>query len=52
MDLTMARIAFDVECGLLNFWIQIVHGFESIVLEDFLQNFVPQIFVGGELGRI
>jgi hypothetical protein len=52
MDLTILGIAFDVEDRLLEFGAHGVDGFESIVLEDFLTDFIPQIFLRVELRRV
>jgi hypothetical protein len=51
MDLTMAGLG---RCGVRppQVLIDFVHGLEGVVLEDFLRNFVPQIFQGVELRRI
>src|SRR5258707_2938641 len=53
MDLTNeVRIAFDVECSVLKLCVDLLHGLEGVVLEYFLPNLVPQIFLRGQLGRI
>jgi hypothetical protein len=45
-------VALDVEDGLLEFDAHGVDGFERIVLEDFLADFVPKIFLRIEFRRI
>ena len=46
------RVAFEIECGLLEFVIDFVHRFECVVLEDFLADLLPKIFLLVELGRV
>src|SRR6476659_78124 len=45
-------IAFDIEDRLLELGADGVDGFEGVVLEDFLADFIPEIFLGVELWRI
>jgi hypothetical protein len=45
-------VALDVEDSLLEFGVHGVDGFERIVLEDFLADFVPEIFLRIEFRRI
>jgi hypothetical protein len=42
----------EIERGLLELVIDFVHGFESVVLENFLANLVPEIFLRVELRRV
>ena len=39
------RVAFDVKDRLLQFALHGVDGFEGVVLEDFLADFIPEIFL-------
>jgi len=41
-------IAFDIEDGVLELGAHGVDGFEGVVLEDFLADFIPKIFLGVE----
>src|SRR6478672_10215258 len=41
-----------LEDGLLKLGADSVHGFERIVLEDFFADFIPEIFLRIEFGRI
>ena len=53
MDCTaVLGIAFDIEDRLLELGADGVDGFEGVVLEDFLADFIPEIFLGVELWRI
>jgi hypothetical protein len=45
-------VAFDVEDCIIELLMHVVHGFEGVVLEDFLANFIPQIFLWIGFGRI
>jgi hypothetical protein len=45
-------VALDVEDGLFEFGAHGVDGFERIVFEDFLTDFVPEIFLRIEFRRI
>jgi hypothetical protein len=45
-------IAFDIEDRLLELGADGVDGFEGVILEDFLADFIPEIFLGVELWRI
>ena len=51
-DTPKRRIALDVEDCLLEFSVHRGDGFERIVFEDLLTNFVPNIFLRIELRRI
>ena len=52
MDLYDFGIAFDIEDRLLELGADGVDGFEGVVLEDFLADFIPEIFLRVELWRI
>src|SRR5260370_21956540 len=52
MDLTVLGIAFDIEDGLFELGVHGVDGFEGVVLEDFLADFIPEIFLRVELCRL
>jgi hypothetical protein len=41
-------IAFDIEDRLLELGADSVDGFEGVVLEDFLADFIPEVFLGVE----
>ena len=45
-------IAFDIEDGLLELAAHGIDGFESVVPEDFLADFIPESFLRVELRRI
>ena len=45
-------IPLDIEDGLFEFGAHSVDGFERVVLEDFLADFIPEIFLRIELRRI
>jgi hypothetical protein len=45
-------IAFDIEDRLLELGADSVDGFEGVVLEDFLADFIPEILLGVELWQI
>jgi hypothetical protein len=38
-------VAFNVECSFIEFSVDVVHGFEGIVLEYFLANLIPEVFL-------
>jgi hypothetical protein len=38
MDLTSAGLRSMLECGVLKLCIDLIHGFEGVVLEDLLAN--------------
>ena len=42
----------DVECSFIEFSVDVVHGFEGIVLEYFLTNFIPEVFLRVQLRRV
>src|SRR5260370_1968399 len=46
------RITVDVKCSLLKLGIDVVDGFESVVLEDCFPYLVPQIFLRVQVGGI
>ena len=52
MDWTIFGLRFEIECGLLEFVIDFVHRFECVVLEDFLADLLPKIFLRVGLGRV
>jgi hypothetical protein len=45
-------VALEIERGLVKLVIDLVHGFEGVVFEDFLANLVPEIFLRVELRRV
>jgi hypothetical protein len=45
-------ITFDIEDRLFEFGAHGVDGFEGVVLEDFLTDFIPEIFLRVEFWRI
>src|SRR5260370_38264191 len=52
MDLTVLGIAFDIEDGLFELGAHGVDGFEGVVLEDFLADFIPEIFLRVQFWRL
>ena len=52
MDLTMSGLCSRSEDGLLELGPNGVDGFEGVVLEDLLADFVPDIFLRVELRRV
>jgi hypothetical protein len=48
MDLT-GSIAFYVRCRLIEFGVDVAHGFESVALEHLFTNFIPEIFLRVQL---
>jgi hypothetical protein len=45
-------IAFDVKCSLIELSVDVAHGFESVVLEYLFTNFIPDIFLRVQFGRV
>jgi hypothetical protein len=45
-------VVLDVEDCLLELAVHCIDGLEGVIFEDFLADFVPQVFLGIEFGRI